>query len=142
MDAIACKHVERVVIGLCTCRRPQMLWRCLISLGKQSVDASIDPTIVVIDNEESPNNQRIVEAFERLSPFPVFYWHEPRRGIAVARNAILDVAVELGADWIAMLDDDEIAEPGWLAALMADEYRDVPVLQGRNEFIYPDNMPF
>jgi succinoglycan biosynthesis protein ExoM len=72
-----------------------------------------------------------VARFCATAPFPVYYVHEPICGIARARNAALDKATELGADWIAMLDDDEVADPRWLANLMAPEYLDTPVLMGK-----------
>jgi succinoglycan biosynthesis protein ExoM len=97
---------------------------------------------VVVDNEPEPNNEKYVTAFAAKCPFPVHYVHQPKRGIAVARNAILDKAMALGAGWIAMLDDDETADPDWVAGLMAAEYRQTPVLQGRHVFVYPGPKPF
>jgi glycosyltransferase involved in cell wall biosynthesis len=52
-----------------------------------------------------------VASFLSYAPFPVFYVHEPRRGIAQARNAAMAKALEIGADWLAMIDDDEVADP-------------------------------
>jgi succinoglycan biosynthesis protein ExoM len=132
----------KVVVGVCTFRRPKMLRVCLDSLAAQVAPPDIALSIVVVDNEPEPNNRGVVEGFAPACPFPVHYVHQPRRGIAAARNAVLDKATELGADWIAMMDDDETADPNWIADLMAPEYRHVPVLMGKHSYVYPDPPPF
>jgi succinoglycan biosynthesis protein ExoM len=133
---------EVVVIGLCTCRRPSMLRACLDSLAAQIAPEGCSLHIVVVDNEARPNARKGVEAFASGCPFPVHYVHEPVRGIARARNAILDKAFALGAQWIAMIDDDETAAPDWIEKLMAPEYRHAPVLCGRRIWVYPEPRPF
>ena len=134
---------EIVTMCVCTHRRPKMLRACLESLAAQIIPADIAPQIVVIDNESEPNNRANVEAFATDCPFPVHYIHQPKRGIAAARNAALDTATELKSAWIAMLDDDETASPNWLAELMAPEYRQVPILSGKQVFLFPDrDAPF
>src|SRR5262245_8558809 len=131
-----------VVIGLCTYKRPKMLLACLESLARQITPEDCAVHIVVVDNEEQPNAQATVEEIARRSPIPVHYVHEPRRGIATARNASLDKAVALGADWIATLDDDETAEADWIAELMSPKFRDVPVLVGQRNFVYASRPSF
>lgn len=119
-----------------------MLRACLDSLAAQIVPEGFDLSILVVDNEPEPNNRAVVDAFRPTSPFPVHYVHQPRRGIAVARNAIIDKAMALRASWIAMLDDDETAEVDWAAGLMVPEYIEVPVLSGRQILVYPEPRPF
>jgi succinoglycan biosynthesis protein ExoM len=128
-----------IAIGLCTRQRPNMLRTCLESLIAQEAPSDIAPEIVVVDNEPDPNNLFVIEEFRAPSPFPIHYVHEPRTGIPFARNSVLDKALEIGAHWIAFIDDDETAEPGWLTHLMAPEYRHVPVLMGFQRLIYPED---
>jgi succinoglycan biosynthesis protein ExoM len=132
----------KIVVGLCTCRRPVMLARCLLSLRDQQIPSDLEMQLVIVENDELPRNKEAILQFAELSPFAVHYVHQPRRGIAVARNAVLNQAVEIGADWIAFIDDDETAASDWLAALMAPEYRDVPILAGHQQLVYPDPLPF
>lgn len=130
-----------VAVCVCTHKRPKMLEACLASLAIQIIPADVAPQIIVIDNESEPNNRAAVEVFALTCLFPVHYVHQPKRGIAVARNTALDKAMALNADWIAMLDDDETADSHWLAELMSPEYRHVPVLAGRRIIVYPHNRP-
>ena len=59
-----------------------------------------------------------LQATERQYLTPIRTIFEPTPGIPFARNrALLDFA-ESGADWLAFIDDDCIAEPGWLTALL------------------------
>lgn len=130
---------ENVVVAVCTCCRPVLVANCLTSLAQQQIPQDIAFSILVIDNEAAANNEAAVSKFSEGCPFPVHYIHEPRRGIPMARNAAIRSAVELGADWIAMLDDDETADPDWIAMLMSPEYRDTPILYGRHVVVYPQN---
>ena len=134
--------MEYIVVGVCTCRRPKMLMKCLESLAEQIVAPSIVMEIVVVDNEEAPRNKPISDLVAFYAHPRMHYIHQPRRGISFARNAVLDKASELGADWIAFIDDDEIADPNWIAELLSPDYRDTPVLEGRQCFIRPEAPPF
>jgi GT2 family glycosyltransferase len=44
---------------------------------------------------------------------------EPRPGLSRARNRALEWAAEAGADVLAFVDDDAVADPGWYDALLA-----------------------
>jgi glycosyltransferase involved in cell wall biosynthesis len=86
----------------------------------------------VVDNEAEPNNRAAVEAQAARFPFPLAYEHELRRGIPFARNRVLDHALAIEAEWIAFIDDDEIAEPDWLSQLVsAAERYSCNVVQGQ-----------
>jgi len=119
-----------------------MLARCLESLAAQILADDIAVSLVVVDNDPAGSARLTVAQFCAAAPFPVYYVHEPIRGIARARNAALDKALELRSDWVAFIDDDETAEPDWLAVLMAPEYRHLPVLGGQHLYDYPEPLPF
>jgi hypothetical protein len=80
------------------------------------VGVETDWEIVVVDNAPEAPAKRIVEQLRPLCPAPLTYVHEPRPGVATARNAGLCAT---GAGLIAFLDDDQEASPEWLAALLA-----------------------
>jgi succinoglycan biosynthesis protein ExoM len=115
-EAIGTK-MGKIVICVCTAKRPRMLSACLHSLIQQAVPAGRSVEVAVIDNEPEPNNQGVVLGIADAAPFPIHYVHHPERGIPQARNAALDKALALGAEWIAFIDDDETARPDWVAAL-------------------------
>jgi succinoglycan biosynthesis protein ExoM len=117
-----------------------MLTECLQSINAQITPTDRDVSVVVIDNDPDGSAKTVVSDCE--SSWPVRYVHEPRRGIAFARNAALDTATEIGADWIAFIDDDEVAAPDWLEKLMSAEYGETPVLMGRQIMVYPPDSPF
>jgi succinoglycan biosynthesis protein ExoM len=128
----------RVAIGVCTALRPDMLRRCLAALAAQAVPHGCHVTAIVVDNEPEPRNRVAVEAHAGARPFPIRYLHAPRRGIAHARNAVLD-ACEGRFDWIAFTDDDCMPAPDWIAALLAAAERyGADVVYGRREWLPPE----
>jgi len=88
-------------------------------LAQQAVDfAALE--IVVVDNDQVPSARATIEALAEGAACRLHYVHEPRAGVANARNAGMAKA---SGDFIAFLDDDEEAPGGWLAALLAAQMR-------------------
>lgn len=102
-------------VCLCTFRRS------FVTETLRSVEAALCPQgaeirVIVIDNDNTPSARGMVLAQAAVMARPVRYLHVPGANISIARNAGLVAAT---ADWIAFIDDDEVAEPGWLLALVA-----------------------
>lgn len=127
----------KIVICVCTAKRPRMLSACLASLMRQTAPDGRLLEVAVVDNEPEPNNHGIVLEAARTCPFPIHYVHEPRRGIPQARNAALNKALALGADWIAFIDDDETARHDWISALYHTACASADVVVGPVHYIYP-----
>lgn len=108
--------VVHSVIGVATFRRLAQLADLLPLLDAAAREVSPRAAVVVIDNDPDGGARSIVTD----RPGELYYRHEPEPGIAAARNRALSLAVELGADVIAFIDDDERPAPGWLAALIDD----------------------
>jgi GT2 family glycosyltransferase len=107
-----------VAICVATYRRPQGLLALL-----QSLDALVfegvppDVRVIVADNDAAGSARAVCESARDWLRHPLTYVVEKRRGIPQARNASL--APALGrVDWIAFADDDELADPHWLAELL------------------------
>jgi succinoglycan biosynthesis protein ExoM len=77
--------------------------------------------LLVVDNDTAPSAAEAVEPW--TLGHPVRYVHEPRPGIAAARNRGLEEAADSGV--VVFVDDDERPRDGWLAALLA-AYRTYP----------------
>lgn len=115
-----------------------MLGTCLESLLVQEVPSGWTVEIIVIDNEENPNAASIVKEIAERSRFPVTYVHEPKRGIPFARNRAIETSLNRNAEWIAFIDDDEVAEKDWLSAFMETASQTTAdVLHGLTKYNYP-----
>ncbi|WGM47881.1 hypothetical protein KOAAANKH_02766 [Brevundimonas sp. NIBR10] len=105
-----------VAVLIPTMRRPESLARALRSVFAQTGVADRLAEIVVIDNDPTGSAAGVVAGLAAESPCPLIYHHEPRPGVATARNAGLS---RTSVPLIAFLDDDEAAEADWLARLIA-----------------------
>jgi glycosyltransferase involved in cell wall biosynthesis len=96
-------------IAIPTFRRPDMLAECLDSLLSQLQDRV---ELLVVDNDPAASARATVEGYgePRLR-----YVHEPRPGVVQARNRAV---AESAGRYLGFIDDDEIARPGWIAALV------------------------
>jgi succinoglycan biosynthesis protein ExoM len=140
--ALSAVKPSRVAVGICTANRPDLLRQCLTSLASQVIPEGVDLTLIVSDNEPEPNNKEAVEEFAAVSPFPVEYVHEPRRGISRARNALLDACKDR-FDWIAFTDDDCLPTPAWVAEMLAAAKRHgADVVRGRHVWVPPETGAF
>jgi succinoglycan biosynthesis protein ExoM len=101
-----------ISVCIATFRRPRGLVRLLDSLSKQKLPDGLDVEIIAVDNDAAgparPRAMAVCEAARRVRWFV-----EPRQNIALARNRAVS---EARGRWIAFIDDDEIADEGWLAA--------------------------
>lgn len=135
-----------ICLGVCTFQRPYLLMQCLQSLRGMDVPDLARLTIVVIDNEPTPQAHELVQSFVVAgSSVPILYVHEPRRGIAQARNAVLDKADEIGAGWIAMIDDDQTVPADWLVRMWQSRPprhgEQADVVKSNVRYEMPDPLP-
>jgi len=112
---------DRISIAVCviTYGRPAGLIRLLESLEKQVFIKCAEPDwkIVVVDNDSSALNRQYIENLALSFPTGISYGVEPTRGIASARNTAVQLAGDV--DYIAFVDDDEVAEDNWLDELLS-----------------------
>jgi glycosyltransferase involved in cell wall biosynthesis len=98
-----------ITIAICTRNRAALLEKAMRSvLGQMNGHAEI----LIVDNGSTDNTAQLAAEFSAADP-RVRFFCEPRTGLSNARNLALRQAA---GDWVGFLDDDAIAEPGWLAA--------------------------
>lgn len=107
----------RFGIAVCTRARPAMLQDCLMSLGHLRRPARSALGIVVVENDSRPLCDTLCQVMSEKTGLPVHYALEPAIGIPFARNRALELCVDHQFDWIALIDDDETADPEWLMKL-------------------------
>ncbi|MCC7486324.1 MAG: glycosyltransferase family 2 protein [Burkholderiales bacterium] len=101
-----------VSVAICTHNRARYLELALASLVAQNPGAG-EFEIVVIDNASTDRTREVAESFlPRLARLR--YVHEPRLGLSHARNRAL---AEVRGRYIAYLDDDAVADPGWVEGI-------------------------
>ena len=101
------------VISVCICTfRRTSVCATLESIAKQKLAPELTFEVIVVDNDVEPSARAYVEeTAARLEHVDITYIHAPARNISIARNACVDAA---SGDWIAFIDDDELASENWL----------------------------
>ena len=101
-----------------------MLRATLTSLAKLELQG-IDCRYIIIENNDHCTVDAIVnELADTVGAGRVTYRLEPQLGIAYARNTALETALGMNVDALAFIDDDEIADPRWLAELLRTANQD------------------
>jgi GT2 family glycosyltransferase len=109
---VAMSGSESVVVAVLTYRRTDRLAGLLPHLVEQA--GRVGAEVLVVDNDPGASAENVAAAF------PVSYVHEPRPGIAAARNRALAEADRVsGAAALVFIDDDELPADDWLARLVA-----------------------
>lgn len=97
-----------------TFRRPASFLRAARSVLTQRGVAQLE--LIAVDNSPEGAALAAFRQIEREAGIPFRWTHEPKPGVAHARNTALALA---RGDLVAWLDDDEEAPPHWLASLIA-----------------------
>jgi GT2 family glycosyltransferase len=110
--------VPDVTVAIPTFRRPKGLERLLLAIANLETDATL--RILVADNDtEHCEGVAVVERLKAATyRWPIDILVVAERGIAQARNALVERALTDGFDYLAMLDDDEWPEESWLDSFL------------------------
>jgi len=99
-------------VVVCTRNRARLLQGTIDSVLTQNYPAD-RYEVIVVDNDSSDGTRALIERYLTSARVPVSYYLEPRLGSSLARN--LGIERSCG-DYVAFLDDDTVAMPGWLSA--------------------------
>ena len=103
-----------VTVCICTYRRSHIR-HTLNSVLAQRLPADCELDVVVVDNDEQGFAEPIVEEIAGATSIKVNYQRCIVRNLSAVRNAALDLA---SGDYIALIDDDEVAGDSWIASLL------------------------
>ena len=144
------RHMRRVdgqplLIKICmlTFRRPAGLADALCGLQAQVFGSGPRPeiSIVIVDNNHVPYAAAIAQTCVPDFPWRLSTVHEPKPGIARARNRALD-ADPVDVDFIVFMDDDEVPANDWIARLIeAQKTSGAAVVAGPVKPVYPPHTP-
>ena len=108
----------RIAICIATFQRPQGLSRLLESLSNLCFEKQDEPSIkiIIVDNDTTGTAKPVVEHWRNKLRWTLVYEIEPRRGISYARNRLVALAKDI--DFVAFIDDDEVAVDCWIDELI------------------------
>jgi GT2 family glycosyltransferase len=116
-----------------TYRRPERLRRLLDAVAVQQAPFAWE--LLVVDNDEEASARAVVEGAPVPPGVAVRYVVEPALGAVHARNRGVREAT---GRVLAMLDDDVVPRPGWLAAVCAPVLAGAAVGAGGTVVLDPD----
>ncbi len=127
-----------ISVCICTFRREHVAETIRSVLAQRGLGARTIE-IVVADDDPARSAEALVAAAAKTAAVPLRYVHSGARNVATARNACLDAA---RGRWLAFIDDDEIAKPDWLRALLdVQDATGAGIIKGRVQGIYPIATP-
>jgi GT2 family glycosyltransferase len=104
--------VVQVAVVIPNWNGAHFLSECLDSLSAQT----LPPQVVVVDGASSDGSQALVrEAYPRATLLSL----PSNRGFAAAVNAGIEHVLAQDVDYVALLNNDAVTEPDWLANLVA-----------------------
>lgn len=121
----------QIDVCICTFRRTSIL-ETLESISKQVLPETVKVRVIVADNDVVNSAEALVKEASTRFNLEILYLHAPSRNISIARNACLEAA---DREWVAFIDDDEVADPSWIHQLLAHS-RDKDVVFGVSRAIY------
>ncbi len=128
-----------VSVCLCTYKR-DTLDRTLSSLVSQVLPDGCQLEVIVVDNDKEESGRATCERHkDAQSEVNIRYFVNAERNLASVRNSTIEHA---SGDYLAFIDDDEWADPNWIAILHSslEEYGADAVF-GVVDVQYPESSP-
>lgn len=98
-----------LTVAICTHNRAALLPDAVTSVTRQIND---DTDVLIVNNASTDDTPRVAAALAAAHPH-VRVVEEPLLGLSYARNTALALAA---SQYVVFLDDDAVAEPGWLTS--------------------------
>lgn len=130
-------HLKKytVTVGVCTYKRDHLIQTIESLFALRWPGALEHIEILVVENDEDGQGWENLRKLCFPKGFSFRYVRETQRNIALARNNLLEHST---GDWLALIDDDEVATPQWIVEYdnALQKNPDAAVFTGfvRNEF--------
>ena len=132
---------DKILCSICvaTFRRPLLLKKLVKTLLEQELLDNVLIEIIIVDNDPNQTAKPIIVEFNIETNNKITYLCQSEQNISLARNLALENAK---GQFIAILDDDEIADPFWINNLLktALMYKADAVF-GYVSAVFPENIP-
>jgi glycosyltransferase involved in cell wall biosynthesis len=126
-----------VTVVVCTYNRADFLKPALASLVAQQTGGAFDFEVLVVNNASTDGTGDVIADACRHAGGSIRHVDEPAPGISICRNRGI---AEARGSWIAFFDDDQLADPHWLAQLMVTAEREsAPCVAGGRDLALPEN---
>lgn len=132
-----------IAVGVITYKRPKSLERLFTALAQQTFTNIQKPdiTVVVVDNDADGSARAVCDAAGHAHGLKVSYVVEPKLGIPIARNRVLD-SVPDTSSFILWIDDDETPTPNWVDTLLTvQEGVTADIVMGAIAAVLPEEAP-
>ncbi len=96
-----------IAICIATFKRPELLKYCLSKIKSLEIPQKNRVALIIVDNDINESAKVVFDLFRQEYPFPIYYRVEPERGIASARNRLVNEALLISSNLICFIDDDE-----------------------------------
>jgi len=100
-----------VCVVVTTYNRPGILGKNIDALLSQNLDEDVELEIIIVDDYSKEENSLITKEIANRSPLIKYHRNETNSGLSASRNA---GALISKSKFILFLDDDIIAEPGYV----------------------------
>ena len=93
-----------------------------------------DLEVLIVDDGSNDGTSEIARALTQRDPARITVIHQENRGLAAARNTALEAA---RGRVMALLDSDDVWDPGFLSAQMAilDDHPEIDIVTGNARFL-------
>lgn len=108
---------KKVAICVASYKRPRGLAKLLESIRQLDIEG-LAPQLVVIDNDAAGSAKGVFDEVAPSIPFPTHYAIEQARGMVLVHNRLIAEAKTLGAEFVALVDDDQTVGTQWLSGMV------------------------
>ncbi len=139
----AASEPASIAVYICTYKRNDKLRRLLDSFHTAAKHAGqrCRVGIVVVDDNVDGRAKQVVTDFPHEFELGLHYRHTGSGNISIARNTGLEAGLEI-ADWVGMVDDDEVVVPSWFDAFFDVQRRTgADAVTGPVYIRYPEDAP-